>query len=207
MVLGWTAPSEEELEAQGSNTDFPVLGEDEYIAKVLSIELKKDQLNNFPSKNDKEPFHDMLQVRGEVISFADGEPLVDKDGDELDDVPATFLVWLNPKKRGMIPQPSKTRKFFAAVLGQPVGDPIAIDSFEDLIGKTFIVSLKPNGSFNNAVDFRPHKRVRTRATTPRGPVEGTDIMAAAKEIFDEDSPTNKSPAPALNTKGEDDLDF
>lgn len=217
MALGWTAPSEEELEAQGSNSEFPVLGEDEYIATVLSIELKKDVANNFPTKNDDAPTHDMIQVRGEVISFADGEDVIDKDGNELE-VPATFLVWLNPKKRGMIPQPSKTRKFFAAVLGQPVSDPINVESFEDLIGRKFIVALKPNGAYNNATDFRPFKRVRTRATTARGPVEGSDMVERARGVFgddiidkvaeisDEDSPTNRSPAP-LNTKDEDDLDF
>ena len=205
MGLGWTAPSEEEMNSQGG--DWATLAEDEYIAKVTSIELLKDQPNNYPSKGDSDPVHDMLVLKAAVISFADGEELVDQNGDSVEPGEATFQTWLNPKKRGMIPQPSKTRKAFAAILGQPVGDPIAIDSFEELVGKTFIVSLKPNGSYNNATDFRPHKRVRTRATTPKGPVEGEDIMERAREIFDEDSPTNKSPAPPLNTKDEDDLDF
>jgi len=38
-----------------------------------------------------------------------------------------------------------------------------------------------------------------------GPVEGEDIMERAKEIFDEDSPTNKSPNPLASDS--DDLDF
>ena len=204
MVLGYSAPSEEEMESQ--KPEYPILAEDEYIAKVLSIEVKKDVQNKFPTKGDSDPTHDMLVLKGEVISFADGEEVVDQDGDPLEPGErVTFQVWLNPKKRGLIPQPAKTRKAFAAILGQNLSDPISIDNFEELYGRTFIVSLKPSGPYNNAVDFRPHKRVRTRATTARGPVEGSDIMEKAKEIFDEDSPTNKSPAP--ETKDSDDLDF
>jgi hypothetical protein len=203
MVFGYSAPSEEEM---NSNPDFTTLPEDEYIAKVTSIEIKKDQPNKYPSKGDMDPTHDMIVLKADVLSFADGEPLVDENGDPVEDEVINFQVWLNPKKRGLVPQIAKTRKAFAAILGQPVGDPIDVSDFGELIGKTFIVALKPNNGYNNAYDFRPHKRVRTRGTTARGPVEGTDLMEKAKEIFDEDSPTNKSPAP-LNTKDTDDLDF
>ena len=185
---GWTAPSEEDLAA---NSDFTVLPEDEYLAKVTSIEVKKDQPNKYPSKNDNEPLHDMLVLKAEALTFADGEPLEDENGDLLEEgetVP--FQVWLNPKKRGMVPQPAKTRKAFAAILGQALGDPINIDSFDDLVGKTFIVSLKPSGGYNNAQDFRAVKRARSRGTTAKGPVDGTDLMAAATRIFDEDAPDN-----------------
>ena len=138
MTLGgWTAPSEDEM---NTNEDWTVLPEDEYLAKVQSVEIKKDQPNRFPSKNDSEPFHDMLVLKAVAVSFADGEPLVDKDDEPVEgEVP--FQVWLNPKKRGMVPQPAKTRKAFAAILGQALGDPINIESFDDLVGKTFIVSL------------------------------------------------------------------
>lgn len=188
MGFGWNAPSEDELEAGG---DFTTLPEDEYIAKVVSVEIKKDQPNKFPSKNDNEPFHDMLVLKAEALTFADGEPLVDVNDEEVEG-PVPFQVWLNPKKRGMVPQPAKTRKAFAAILGQPLGDPINIESFDDLTGKTFIVSLKPNGSYNNAQDFRAAKRARSRGTTAKGPVDGTDLMAAATRIFDEDAPDNVS---------------
>lgn len=198
MATGWSAPSEEEL---GKDRNFPVLSEDEYIAEVTGIEIKPDAPNTFPSKGDDAPTHEMIILKAKVLSFADGEPLVDVNGEEPE-TDVLFQTWLNPKKRGMIPQPSKTRKAFAAILGQPVGATLDIPSFEELVGKTFIVSLKPNNGYNNAFDFRPHKRVRTRATTPRGPVEGSEIMDRAREIFDEDAPTNRSPAPAIG-----DLDF
>lgn len=209
MVSGWSAPSEEELESGG---DWTVLAEDEYIAKVVAIDIAKDQPNKFPSKGDSEPFHDMLVLKAEALTFADGETLVDREGAPVEGT-VPFQVWLNPKKRGMIPQPAKTRKAFAAILGQPVGDPIDIASFDELVGKTFIVSLKPNGSYNNATDFRPAKRNRTRGTTPKGPVDTDELLDRAKEIFNEDSPTNtekvrgRPKAEPVATANEDDLDF
>lgn len=201
---GWSAPSEEEL-ASGGGSDFTVLPEDEYIAKVVSIEVKKDQPNNYPSKNDDQPLHDMLVLKADALTFADGEPLTDIN-DEPVEGSVPFQVWLNPKKRGMVPQPAKTRKAFAAILGQPLGAPIDIESFDDLVGKTFIVSLKPNGTYNNAQDFRPAKRAgRNRATTNKGPVTAENLVERAREVFDEDAPDNVSPvAPAVN---DDDLDF
>lgn len=206
MGFGWTAPSEEDLEAGG---DYTVLGEDEYIAKVLSIDLKKDQPNNYPSKNDPDPTHDMLVLKAEALTFADGEPLVDKDGAPVE-ATVPFQVWLNPKKRGMVPQPAKTRKAFAAILGQALGDPIDISDFAELEGKTFIVSLKPNGTYNNAVDFRPAKRNRTRGTTARGPVDSDKLAKEASRIFDEDAPDNVSEVGKTErprTAEADDLDF
>ncbi len=190
---GWNAPSEEDLEAGG---DFTTLPEDEYIAKVVSIDIAKDQPNRFPSKGDPNPVHDMLVLHGEALTFADGETLVDVE-ERLVEGAVPFQVWLNPTKRGMIPQPSKTRKAFAAILGQSVGEPIDIGNFQELVGKTFIVSLKPENGYNNAKDFRPIKRARTRGTTPKGPVDGDELVARAKEIFNEDSPTNTDPIQRL----------
>jgi hypothetical protein len=201
---GWSAASEEELNSQ---RDYTLLPEDEYIAKVTSVEIKKDQANKFPSKGDMDPTHDMIVLKAEVLSFADGEPLVDDAGNPVEDEVISFQAWLNPKKVGLVPQIAKTRKAFAAILGQPVGERINIGDLNELVGKTFIVALKPNNGYNNAYDFRPHKRVRTRGTTARGPVEGIDLMEKAKEIYDEDSPTNRSPAPDVTAVVSDDLDF
>jgi len=190
---GWSAPSEDELEQGG---DYTTLPEDEYVARVTSVELKKDQPNKFPSKNDNEPFHDMLVLKADALTFADGEPLVDIN-DEPVEGSVPFQVWLNPKKKGMIPQPSKTRRAFAAILGVAVGDSIDISSWDELVGKTFIVSLKPNGTYNNADQFRPIKRARSRGTTPKGPVEGDDLLKRAKEVFNEDAPDNVDPIQQL----------
>lgn len=198
---GWSAPSEEEMAA---NSDFDTLPEDEYIAVVRSIEVKKDQPNRFPSKNDNNPTHDMLAVKADALTFANGDTLVDDQEKPIEGV-VPFQVWLNPKKVGMLPQPSNTRKFFAAVLGQALGAPIKVNDFNDLIGKKFIVSLKPNKGYNNAKDYRPIARTRSRATTPKGPIDGAELRKRAEEIFDEDSPTNTSPiASAIGTE---DLDF
>lgn len=204
--MGWSAPSEEELEGQGG--DYDTLPEDEYIAVVRGIEVKPNQPNKFPSKSDPDPLHDMLVVKAEALSFANGDVLVDINDAELEGgVP--FQAWLNPKKVGMIPQPSNTRKFFAAVLGQPVGDPISVPDYAALIGKQFIVSLKPNGSYNNAKDYRPLRRSRNRpqGTTAKGPVDAEKLLGKTKEIFNEDSPTNTDPLPTPDNANTDDLDF
>lgn len=203
-MVGWYAPSEEELQSQGG--DYDVLAEDEYLVKITSIEVKKDVINKYPSKNDSGPTHDMLVVHFDALTFANGDTLEDVDGKPLEGV-VPFQGMLNPKKTGMIPQPSKTRKFFAAALGQPIGDKIAIDKWDDLVGKQLIASLKPNGSFNNPTDFRAIRKTRTRGTTTKGPVDGADLAKRAKEIFDEDSPTNTSPNPAADDTNDPDLDF
>lgn len=197
-MTGWFAPSEEEL---GKDRNYPVLAEDEYLATILGIEIKKDVLNRF-AKEGEPAVHDMLIVKMETNSFANGDDLVDEDGEELDQ-PVRFQAMLDPKKVGMVPQPSKTRKFMAAALGQPVGQQIKIDSWDELIGKTLIASLRPKDGYNNPFDFRAVRKSRSRGTTNKGPVDGNDLVAKAREIFDEDSPTNTSPNPAAA----DDLDF
>jgi len=204
-VTGYYAPSEDELAKGGG--DYPVLGEDEYIAKVTSITVESMK-NNFPSKGDEDPMHDMLKVKYNIISFADGEPLVLDNGDDLDPKFEGVLpgqVFLNPKKVGMVPVPSKTRKFFAAALGQPLGQPIQIADFSELVGSLIIVSLKPENGYNNAKDFRAAKRARGRTTTPKGPTSASTAVQRASDVFDEDSPTNSSPKPPLDS--DDDLDF
>jgi hypothetical protein len=203
MTLGWSAPSEDELEAGG---DFTTLPEDEYIAVVRDISIKQNVVNNFPSKNDPDPLHDMIVVRMDALTFADGETLEDTEGKPVEGA-VSFQTYLNPKKVGMIPRPSNTRKFFAAVLGQALGDPIRVDDFSTLVGKQLIVSLKPNKGYNNPQDYRAIKRSRSRGTTPKGPVEGAELEKRAKEVFDEDSPTNVSTLPATSKGDDDDLDF
>jgi hypothetical protein len=204
MPQGWYAPSEDDLAAQ---TDYDVLPEDEYIAKIISVEIKPDVMNKYPSKGDMEPKHDMLVVKFEALSFVNGDPLVDTDDQDIEGT-VPFQAMLNPKKVGMIPQPSKTRKFFAAALGQPVGDTIKIDDWSQLAGKTLIVSLKPNNGYNNPQDFRALRKSRTRGTTTKGPVDTTDLVEKAREIFDEDAPANVSPNPAFaDADNADDLDF
>ncbi len=204
MVTGYYAPSEDEMAAGGS--DFPVLGEDEYLATITSI-TTENKPNNYPSKGDEAPTHDMLRVKYDITSFADGEPLVLEDGSDLEDrfegkIPGQ--VFLNPKKVGMVPVPAKTRKFFAAALGQALGQPIQISDFNALVGRTVIVSIKPENGYNNAKDFRAAKRARGRATTPKGPESASTAVTRAAQVFDEDAPANVSSNPV---RDDDDLDF
>ncbi len=209
-VTGYYAPSEDEL-AKGAGNTYPRLEEDEYIARVTSITVE-NMANNFPTKGDDAPTHDMLKVKYDIISFADGEPLVawqypDENATEEEEVTLDKLagqVFLNPKKVGMVPVPSKTRKFFAAALGQPLGNPIQITDFNDLVGKLIVVSIKNEKGYNNAKDFRSAKRARGRATTTKGPESAETAVSRAAAVFDEDAPDNTSPNP-LNA--DDDLDF
>lgn len=199
---GYYAPSEEELASQGG--DFTTVPEDEYLVKIRAITVKNME-NRYPSKGDDGPTHDMLQVNFDVLSFANGDDLVDEDDNPVtESVQANAL--LNPKKVGMVPQPSKTRKFFAAALGQKIGDPIAIDDWDDLVGKQLYASLKPNNGYNNATDFRGIRRGRTRATTPGGPVEGRELERRIEAVADEDAPSNVSSRKSSADTG-DDLDF
>ncbi len=213
MVTGYYAPSEEEMEngAAGNGDPFPRLEEDEYIAVITGI-TTEEKPNNFPSKGDEAPVHDMLKVKYDIVSFADGEPLLayidwkdDRGTEETAPDKVVGQVFLNPKKVGMVPVPAKTRKFFAAALGQPLGAPIQITDFNELVGKQVIVSIKNEKGYNNAKDFRAAKRARGRATTPKGPQSASTAVARAAEVFDEDAPTNVSSIPARDN--DDDLDF
>lgn len=198
-MSGFSAPSEEEL---GNQTDFPVLADDEYILKITAWEWKRNMANKF-AKEGEPATHDMLKFDMVALSFANGDDLLDQN-DETPDQEVRANVLLDPKKVGMIPQPSKTRKFFAAVLGQPVGERIEIDDYNDLVGKQLIASVRPNNGYNNPYDFRAIRRSRSRGTTNKGPVDGDQLVKRAKEIFDEDAPSNTSPNPQATG---DDLDF
>lgn len=211
-VSGYYAPSEEDMQngAAGNGDPFPRLEEDEYIAKITEITVEQKP-NNFPSKGDEEPVHDMLKVKYDILTFADGEPLVayldwkdERGTEEVTPDKVVGQVFLNPKKVGMVPVPAKTRKFFAAALGQALGAPIQISDFNELVGKLIIVSIKNEKGYNNAKDFRAAKRARGRTTTPKGPTAASTAVARASEVFDEDSPTNTSPKPLTS---DDDLDF
>lgn len=200
-MTGYYAPSEEEL---NTKLDYDVLPEDEYIILVKDIKIEKDKPNNYPSKSDPGPIHDELLVLADVLTFENGDPLEDTDRDPIEgNVPIRF--WLNPKKVGLLPVPAKARKFFAAVLGQPLSQPINIPDYTPLIGKKLIAALKPEKGYNNVKDFRAISRGRTRATTNKGPVDAEELIAKTKEVFNEDSPTNTSPVAAgVNSE---DLDF
>ena len=152
------AGSAEELAAGG---DFVNLPDDEYLATVSSMEFVSKE-----GQPDTQygPAQDQYKVTLDVQSFADGSPLEDTDGDPVEEF--QIRMWLNHNKIGMVPQPSKARKFFAACLGQPIANAIEIANFpDDLLGKQIYVSTinkksAKGGTFTNAQDFRPLRIAR-----------------------------------------------
>lgn len=156
--MAFRAPSAKEM---AENSNFPLLPEDEYLATVLSYEFQPQKPNPFGDPRDQYLF----KVR--LDSFADGSPLEDTDGKP---VTSEFVLnsFIDHNRLGMIPQPSKARKFFAAILRQPVGDSIEIENFpDDLVGKQLLVATmnkpgKEGGEFTRPADYRAVKIERKR---------------------------------------------
>jgi hypothetical protein len=196
--MGIRIGSEEELESQRGE-GFSLMGEDDYLLELVSISVKRQP--DIYNKTEAEPggkMRDVAMVKFNVISFANGETLYDKDGVDTDD--RIFWDFLEVERIGMKPQPSKARKFFAACLGQPIGDAIAFDSYQDLVGARLIghAVIKKNGK--QGIDsYKPVRRGRPQgaATAPATPVSlpgesiaaatTVDVAAKAAEIFGEDA--------------------
>lgn len=165
--------SKDEFEAR-RGSDFTLLPEDDYIVEVKEIEVKHDVPNQF--KPDEKP-GDRWNVRLRVISFSNGDDLVDVDGNPPDGE-RLFFAFLDPARRGLVPRPSKTRKFLAAALGVNVEDRIELNSLEDLIGKRMNVTIIHKNGWARPDDFRP---IRKRlAAAPKVTDETVKAEAEAK---------------------------
>ncbi len=143
--------------------EFALLPNDEYLATVTSMTF--DSAAGKPA-TQYGPAQDQYVAALNLTTFADGSALEDTDGNSLPDY--DLRVWINHNKMGMVPQPSKARKFFAACLGQPLANSIEIANFpDDLIGKKLYVSTlnkkTEKGEWTRAQDFRPLKIERKRA--------------------------------------------
>lgn len=150
-------PSEEEL-SKGGGSDRALLPEEEYIVKIQSWKTQ----TNSPGEYNKDG-HDTLRFDLTPLSFADGTDLEDVDGNVPND--ARFFAFIDPTKTGMIPRPSKARKFFAAILNVPVGGPISVPPYDELIGKTLIAAIIHKNGKERVEDFKPIRtRERKRAT-------------------------------------------
>ena len=168
-------PSGEELAKQKG--DFQLLPEDEYVLEVKEIAINKDQRNPY---NDE--VRDTLTVKFAPIKFADGQELVDTEGNDVKDDKLVF-DFIDPTKIGMKPQPSKARKFFTACLGVAVGSGFNIDDYGDLIGSRVIGSIvvknhPEKGDQNKVTSYRARP---ARPTRKAAPVEETETEDAATE--------------------------
>lgn len=182
--------SAEELESAFSG-DFKLLPEENYVLEISSIEVETGKTSKFAP----EP-HDEWKTRFKVISFADGTPHYFEDGSEPDrDV--TLITWFDPAKKGMVPRPSKTRKFLAAALGQPVESRLEVPGgLEGLIGKRLVGRVIHKADSKRVMrdridDFFP---LRTRPARRPAAVKTEDVeadaaslLAKAQEVFGEDA--------------------
>ena len=191
-------PSEEELASGGGNKDFKLLPEEDYVFEIAAIEVQKDKVSIYSKRdeNDQPIPEDEWLVRLKVVSFKNGDPIYYEDGSDPDptrDVRLTTFV--NPNKVGMLPQPSKARKFITSALNVPLGSRVEIDGPEELIGKRLAgrVYHKLDGKkvMRDRVDdfttlrTRPPRKVEVK-TDAEVQSEAVDLLAKAKDIFNED---------------------
>lgn len=160
--MAFRAGSAEEMAAQSSLQ----LPEDEYLGVVSSMEFESAE-GKPPTPYG--PAQDQWKTKIQLLSFADGSDLEDIDGKPVEDFSLT--VWLNVNKMGMVPQPSKARRFLTAILRIPVGAAIEIANFpEDVIGKQLYVTTvnkkTDSGTWTRADGFRPLKIERARRGAP-----------------------------------------
>lgn len=189
--MAFSFKSEEELESQRG--DYTLLPEDRYITEVLGGEgdapVVKQQADPF-NKTEEFPngkMRPVLNLRVKPISFEDGSPLVDMNGDDPGD-DRKFFLFLDLSKTGLKPQPAKTRKAITSLYGKPVTAALEVDEWSDLIGKRMITAIRHKKGKHDAFDFSP---IRTRPA-PRGkpaaaPTSDEDLAAKAKELFGDDA--------------------
>lgn len=198
-MSGVYIPSEEELKSSGG--DFALMPEDLYVVEVIERETK-DGLVTPNTAMQPNPFNKteefpggkprpVLQVAMKAISFANGDELVDENGD----VPTRdvlFFSFLDTEKVGLKPRPSNYRKFITAALGQKPEASVNLDSWSDLVGKRLIVAIAHKDGKHKVNDYMP-QRARRRAAAA-APAEAAapaasseaDMAEKAKEVFGED---------------------
>lgn len=160
---------------------------DSYVVKVDSYEiLEGDELP--PSKWRKE---DDVQIRFYLTpEGVDGDP--EAEILDVEDQPIAedkqFIFFFDPKRMGIKPRLSRSRKFLSSALNIPVEQPVEYESYEDLaedmIGRTLVAVVEVSGNYNNVVDTRTIRRRRQRA-------EKGDLTQVAKEVFNTEDSGNE----------------
>lgn len=191
-------PSEKELESQGG--DFALMPEDLYVLEVIERQ-NKDGLVTPDTAMQPNPYNKtedfpggvprpVLQVVFKAISFANGDELVDENGDTpTRDV--LFFSFLDTTKVGLKPRPSNFRKFITAAMGQKPEASVSVDTWRDLVGKRLIGVIKHNNGKHKVDDYQPI-RARTRKAAAPAAAEApaandADVEAKAKELFGDDA--------------------
>lgn len=197
-MAGVYIPSEDELAAGGG--DWALMPEDLYVVEVIKRTDKNglqtpDTVEQPNPYNKTEDFpggvpRPVLNVVMKAISFANGDELVDENGDVPKDAPL-FFAFLDTTKVGLKPRPSNFRKFITAANGLKAEESVNIDSWDDLVGKRLIVLIKHNNGKHKVDDYQP---IRTRRRAAAKPVEETadtasdeQVVSKAKELFGEEA--------------------
>lgn len=205
--MGVSIPSEAEYASQQTQSDFSLFPADDYILEVSEVNIQKDKVDIFdkPKPGQPQRTYDGLEVRFRIISFANGDELVDENGADIPEARnPLFFDWFDPERVGLKPQPAKARKFFAYATGVELEDRIDIEDFADLVGKRLIgvVVVKTSAAGirrNKVVDYRPIRRRRgpaaqAPAVAPEAKLApATDLTAAAKEVFADDLASDDLP--------------
>ena len=182
---GTYIPSEDELQSSGG--DFAMMPEDLYVVEVIERKVKDldtpgtvEQPNPY---NKTEDFpggvpRPVLNVVMKAISFANGDELVDENGDfPKNDV--LFFSFLDTTKVGLKPRPSNFRKFITAAFGQKPETSVNIDDWAELVGKRLIVVIKHNNGKHKVDDYQP---IRTRRKAAASTAKATDDAAAPADV-------------------------
>lgn len=194
--MGVYIPSEEELQSQGG--DFALMPEDLYILEVIERKAKDGlvtpdtviQANPY-NKTEEYPGgvpRPVLNVAFKAISFANGDELVDENGD-VPQRDVLFFAFLDTTKVGLKPRPSNFRKFITAAFGEKPEASVNVDSWGELVGKRLIGVIKHNNGKHKIDDFQPiRQRRRSAAAKTEAPAATTDADAVekAKELFGEE---------------------
>ena len=188
--MGVSIPSETEYQ-ESKGEGFSLFPADDYILQVLSVTEQPNKVDIFdkPAEGQPQRTYTGLEVRFTIVSFANGDELVDEDGAEIHEARTPlFFDWFDPQRVGLKPQPAKARKFFAFSMGKELEDRIDLE-WPELIGKRLIggVIIKPNAKGerrNKITDYRP---IRTRRGRPAAvkaeAAPAASVTAAAKVIF------------------------
>lgn len=167
-------PSAEEYDQPKAK--YGLLGEAEYKVKIDSYQRQENQIGQYNTDG-----HDTFRIYLKPLESVDDPDtdLVDVDGEVID--PEKYVTFFfDPTKMGLKPQPSKSRKFLAAALQQPITQGFSAKSPEDaldqILGKELIAYVSIKGEYNNVMDVRPAKRATapTRARSKSVAVEDTE---------------------------------
>lgn len=191
---------------------FPLLPVDEYILEVENIEpvIKKAYHSNEDEK--------VIDITFKIVSFRDGEDVVDVDGKSVDERRRIFLSPAYDEEKGIglgfmkDGTGSKLRQFIAYITEQDILQDLVWE-WHNLVGKRIAVEIikyqKENGDTGNKISrFIAPKSALRRKVTPINPddipviedninisgsqKEGNGIKNMGKHINPEEEYDNRS---------------